>query len=190
MVITPLKGAVMAIAANIIIIVLELIGLYLSAKRGGWKILRFYTQLSNIFALLSSIIFLLAGEKAAWLRYTAVCLLTMTFLVSLFILVPMGAGFKKMMLTDSGLFHHTLCPILSFISYALWEPHSSVWFISVILTLIYGMIMLYLNWKEKVDGPYPFFRVRHQSVLATVLWYVALTGVIALISLAVGWIVK
>ncbi len=122
----------MAIAANIIIIVLEVIGLYLSAKRGGWKILQFYTQLSNIFALLSSILFLLVGEKAAWLRYTAVCLLTMTFLVSLFILVPMGAGFKKMMLTNSGLFHHTLCPILSFVSYALWEPHSSVWFLPVI----------------------------------------------------------
>ncbi len=178
----------MAIAANIIIIVLEVIGLYLSAKRGGWKILQFYTQLSNIFALLSSILFLLVGEKAAWLRYTAVCLLTMTFLVSLFILVPMGAGFKKMMLTNSGLFHHTLCPILSFVSYALWEPHSSVWFLPVILTFIYGMIMLYLNWVEKVDGPYPFFRVRHQSALATVLWYVALTGSITLISLAVIWL--
>lgn len=38
----------MAIAANIAIIILELIGLYLSAKRGRWKILQFYTQLSNI----------------------------------------------------------------------------------------------------------------------------------------------
>ncbi len=178
----------MAIAENIIIIVLEAVGLYLSAKRGGWRILQFYTQLSNIFALLSSILFLLVGEKAAWLRYTAVCLLTMTFLVSLFILVPMGAGFKKMMLTNSGLFHHTLCPILSFVSYALWEPHSSVWFLPVILTFIYDMIMLYLNWVEKVDGPYPFFRVRHQSALATVLWYVALTGTITLISLAVIWL--
>ena len=178
----------MAIAANIIIIMLEAIGLYLSAKRGGWKILQFYTQLSNIFALLSSILFLLAGEKAAWLRYTAVCLLTMTSLVSLFILVPMGAGFKKMMLTNSGLFHHTLCPILSFVSYALWEPHSSLWYLPVILTFIYGMIMLYMNWIEKVDGPYPFFRVRHQSTLATVLWYVALTCVITLISLTIIWI--
>ncbi len=61
----------MATATNIIIIVLEVIGLYLSAKRGGWKILRFYTQLSNIFALLSSVLFLLAGERVACLRYTA-----------------------------------------------------------------------------------------------------------------------
>ncbi len=50
------------------------------------------------------------------------------------------------------------------------------------------MIMLYLNWKEKIDGPYPFFRVRHQSSLATVLWFAALTGIITLISLAIIWL--
>ena len=50
--------------------------------------------------------------------------------------------------------------------------------------------MLYLNWKEKVDGPYPFFRIQHQSTLATVLRFAALTGVISLISLAVIWIAK
>ncbi len=178
----------MAIAANSIIIILEVIGLYLSIKRGRWKILQFYTQLSNIIALLSSVLFLLAGEKAAWLRYTGNCMLIMTFFVSLLILVPMGAGFKKMMLTDSGLFHHTLCPVLSVMSYVVWEPRASCWFIPIGLTFIYGMIMLYLNWKEIVDGPYPFFRVRHQSAPATVMWYLALTAVITLIAFAVVWI--
>ncbi len=178
----------MATVADIVIIVLEAIGLYLSAKRGGWKILQFYTQLSNIITLLSSVLFLLAGEKTAWLRYFSTCVLTMTFCVSLFILVPMGAGFKKMMLTNSGLFHHTLCPILSVTSYILWEPHAYVWYVPVVLTFIYGMIMLYLNWKDKVDGPYPFFKVKQQRSLATVLWMAALTGVITLIALAVIWI--
>ncbi len=178
----------MAIAANSIIIVLEVIGLSLSFKRSRWRMLRFYTQLSNIIALLSSLLFLFAAEKAAWLRYTAVCMLFMTFFVSLFILVPMGAGFKKMMVTNSGLFHHTLCPILSAVSYILWEPHATLWIIPVALTFIYGMIMLYLNWKEIIDGPYPFFRVRHQSALATVLWYMALIAAITLISFAVIWI--
>ena len=95
-----------------------------------------------------------------------------------------------MMLTNSGLYHHLLCPILSTASYVLWEAHSTVWFVPVILTFIYGMIMLYLNGKGKVDGPYPFFRVRQQSALATVLWMAALTGVITLIALAVMWIAK
>ena len=176
----------MAIAANIIVIILELIGLTLSAKRRGWQLLQFYTQLSNIVALLSSICFLLAGEKAAWLCFTGTCMLIMTFVVTLLILIPMGAGFKKMMLTGSGLYHHTLCPILSTVSYLLWEGHADVWYIPVILTFAYGMLMLYLNGKGKVDGPYPFFRVKQQNAFATVLWMAALTGIITLISLAVN----
>ena len=115
-------------------------------------------------------------------------MLIMTFLVTLLILVPMGAGFKRMMLTSSGLYHHALCPVLSTASYLLWEEHASVWFVPVILTFAYGMSMLYLNGKGKVDGPYPFFRVRQQSALETVLWMAVLTGLIALIALAVMWI--
>ena len=178
----------MAISANIIIIILELIGLSLSAKRRGWRIFVFYTQLSNMVSLLSSVCFLLAGEKAAWLRYVSTCMLTMTFVVTLLILVPMGAGFKKMMLTGSGLYHHTLCPILSVASYLLWERHAFSWLIPVVFTFLYGMVMLYLNGKGVVDGPYPFFRVRQQSAFATVVWMAALTGVITLIAFAVIWI--
>ena len=178
----------MAIAANTLIIILESIGLTLSARRRGWKLLQFYTQLSNIAALLSSVLFLLAGEQAAWLRYAGNCMLCMTFFVTLCILVPMGAGFQKMMLTGSGLFHHTLCPILSVASYLLWEAHASPWYLPVLLTFLYGMLMLYLNGKGKVDGPYPFFRVRRQSAAATAAWMAALTGLIALISLAIMYI--
>ncbi len=178
----------MAIAANIIIIALETIGLAISAKKRGRSIFTFYTQLSNMVALLSSVLFLLSGDKVAWLRFTGICMLIMTFAVTLFILVPMGAGFKTMMFTSSGLYHHTLCPILSAASYLLWEPHASTWFIPVVLTFIYGMMMLYLNWRGTVDGPYPFFKIKRQSGIATVLWMAALTAVITLIALAVTWI--
>ena len=175
----------MAIAANSILILLELTGLHLSARRRGWKLFQFYTQLSNIVALLSAVCFLILGEKAAWLRFTGTCVLLMTFFVTLCILIPMGVSFKEMMLTGSGVFHHTLCPILSTASYLLWEAHASVWYVPVLLTFVYGMLMLYLNGKGRADGPYPFFRVKQQSTLATVLWMAALTGLIALIALAV-----
>lgn len=178
----------MAVAANVIILVLESIGLAKSAKRRGWKIFSFYTQLSNIVALLSSVFFLLVGERAAWLRYVSTCVLAMTFVVTLFVLVPMGARFRSMMLKGSGLYHHTLCPVLSVASYFLWEPHTSVWFVPVVLTFTYGMVMLYLNGRGVADGPYPFFRVRHQSALATVAWMAVLTGVITIISFAVKWL--
>lgn len=178
----------MAVAANVIIVILELIGLSISAKRRGWGIFQFYTQLSNIVALVSSVCFLLAGEGAAWLRFTGNSLLIMTFLVTVFVLVPMGAGFKTMMLKSSGLFHHTLCPILSTASYLLFEPHARTWFVPVGFTFVYGMAMLYLNWKGVADGPYPFFRVRQQSAAATVLWMAALTGAITLIALGLAFL--
>lgn len=59
-----------------------------------------------------------------------------------------------------------------------------IW-LPVVLTFLYGMIMLYLNGKEIVDGPYPFFRVRSQSAAKTVLWMAVLTAVIAGISVLV-----
>ena len=45
--------------------------------------------------------------------------------------------------------------------------------------------MLYLNYIGKVDGPYPFFRVRNQSVRATILWVLILLVVVAAISAVV-----
>ncbi len=175
----------MAIIANIIVIILEILGLSITVKRHGVRLFAYYTQLSNIAALLSSVLFLLTGPRASLLRLVSSCMLVMTFLVTLFILVPMGAGFKDMLLSGSGLYHHTLCPIISVLSYILWEPHSYAWLVPVAVTFVYGMIMLYLNWKGAFEGPYPFFKVRELELQATVLWMALLTFVIAVISFAV-----
>ena len=177
----------MAAAANAIIVILELVGLSISAKRRGWGIFQFYTQLSNIIALASSVCFLLAGKGAAWLRFTGTSMLIMTFLVTVFVLAPTGAGSKTMLLESSGLFHPTLCPILSTVSYIVLVPHAGAWYVPVGFTFVYGMVMLYLNWKGRADGPYPFFRIRQQSAAATVLWMAALTGAIALIALGLAY---
>ena len=175
----------MAMAANILVIVLEILGLRISIADRHWKIFAFYTQISNIITLLSSAAFLAFGASAAWLRYLRTCMLTMTFLITLCVLVPMGGGFKTLMLSGNGLFHHTLCPIISVFSYILWEPHSNLWLLPVAVTTIYGLVMLFLNWKRVFDGPYPFFRVHNQSLTATVLWMLGLIAFICTISLAI-----
>ena len=174
----------MAIVLNCIIIVLEILGLRISIKR-KWALFAFYTQLSNMVTLVSSIAFLIMGPGAAGIRYLSTCMLTMTFLVTAFVLVPMGGGLKKLMFSGNGLYHHTLCPIISIGSYIFFETHSDIWLLPVVLTFIYGMIMLYLNYKKIYDGPYPFFRVYHQSRLVSVLWFLTLTVLITLLSLAV-----
>ena len=175
----------MAIAANILAIIFGLAGFRLSISR-GWAVFAFYTQISNLVALLSSVAFLIFGAPASWFRYLGACMLAMTFAVTLFVLVPMGGGFEKLMLSGVGLFHHTLCPLISIGSYVLFEPHAHPWAIPVVVTMTYGFTMLGLNAKGKYDGPYPFFRVNHQSKLATVLWTVALIVLISAISLAIS----
>lgn len=174
----------MQIISNIIIIILELIGL---RKRSGgfeWKMFVYYTQLSNAVALMASAIFLVtAGSVAAvYLRYLASVMLIMTAFVTACILVPMGGGLRKMLFSGSGLYHHTLCPILSVISYIFWEPHVTspyAWLLPSFVTLAYGIILMMMNWLRKVDGPYPFFRVHNQSRLATVAWTIVLFGAIS-----------
>lgn len=171
----------MAVICNIGIIILELIGASRRPGGIGWKMFAFYTMLSNAAALFASVLFLATGGSRAsvCLRYTASCMLLMTAFVSLCILVPMGAGFKRMMLSDNGLYHHTLCPLVSTVSYVLFEPHVKIWLLPALVTLVYGIVMEILNAAGKADGPYPFFRVRHQSRKATVLWTLALFAAIA-----------
>jgi hypothetical protein len=182
----------MCIAANCIVILLEAIGLSISISDRGLKILAYYTQISNIITLLSSI-FLLAlgsGDFTCGFRYLSSCMLTMTFLITLCVLVPMGGGFRKLMLSGNGLYHHTLCPIISVASYIFWEDHNSVIAAPVLITFVYGMTMICLNYLRKFDGPYPFFRVHKQSREATLMWIAVLVTIIKLIARAIELIAK
>jgi|LSQX01.3.fsa_nt_gb hypothetical protein len=177
----------MSFAINIAVIILEIIGLRISISERKWKIFAYYTQISNIITLVSSVFFVVSQSSVVTitLRYLSSCMLTMTFLITLFVLVPMGGGFRKLMLSGNGLYHHTLCPMLSVTSYIIWEQHSSLWILPTVLTFIYGIVMLIMNGKGLFDGPYPFFRVRNQSKLATVIWILVLIGIIAAISIGI-----
>jgi hypothetical protein len=177
----------MSFAINIAVIILEIIGLRISISERKWKIFAYYTQISNIITLVSSVFFVVSQSSVVTitLRYLSSCMLTTTFLITLFVLVPMGGGFRKLMLSGNGLYHHTLCPMLSVTSYIIWEQHSSLWILPTVLTFIYGIVMLIMNGKGLFDGPYPFFRVRNQSKLATVIWILVLIGIIAAISIGI-----
>lgn len=178
----------MIIAINTVVIVLEIIGLRISTSERHWTIFAYYTQISNIITLISSVTLIISGshEVSVTLRYLSSCMLTMTFLITLFVLVPMGGGFKRLMLSGNGLYHHTLCPVLSVSSYILLEQHASTWMLPAAITFVYGIIMLVMNAKDLFDGPYPFFRVHDQSKAATVIWMMILTSIIAVISIGIS----
>ena len=84
-----------AVIANICIIGLEIIGLSKSISGRGLKIFAFYTQVSNIITLISSILFLVTGGQTAPVRYLSTCMLVMTFLITLCVLYILGTARRE-----------------------------------------------------------------------------------------------
>ena len=173
------------IILNIILVILEVIAAYKRKPDISWQALAFYTVLSNIMAMISSLVLLITGFNgvSVLLRYLACCMMAMTFFVTTCILVPLGGDPNMLLFSGSGLYQHLLCPVLCVCSYIFFEHHSRLWAVPVVLTFAYGMLMLYLNHKNVVDGPYPFFRVHQQTAGKTVLWMTALLCLIAAVSL-------
>ena len=171
---------------NGILLLLETRGFYISFSARKLGNFVFYTQLSNMMCALSAGLYLLFGPGSAVtaVRYLATCALVMTFLVTIFVLIPMGGDPRDLLWEGNGVYHHVLCPVLCFISYVFFEQHAGPDMIvpSMLLTLLYGLIMLYLNYIRRVDGPYPFFRVHNQSVKASVIWVLVLLALIGVIS--------
>ena len=108
----------MARAANILIIILELLGFRVSIGERKWKIFAYYTQISNLITLVSSVVYVITGG-AAWLRYTSACMLTMTFVVTMFILVPFGGGFRRLFIAS--LFWKKLQTFLENVASPFWR---------------------------------------------------------------------
>lgn len=175
------------IALNIVIILFEIVGFIYSWFEYGWGMFRFFTQDSNLFALINSIILLVflctTNVLPKWfvkMRYVAVLLLATTFMVTLCILAPMQNAFVRMFTDGSKLYQHTICPILFFISFFALErtvpKEKKCIFCGIVPTLIYAVILVILNILGVVDGPYPFLRVQAQPVYMSFIWAVVIFG--------------
>ena len=176
---------------DIAIIAGETAGLVLSIqKHGFWKQFQYYTQWSNYILFIITVIHLICRirdhgkqekQMPAWVercRYYATCLTTVTFLVTVCILIPWYGHPEFFMLETNGLFHHLLCPVLAIVSLLFlrrMEKQESR--IAVIPTLLYGIVMYTLNYLRIVDGPYPFLKVHDQPWYMSVLWFLVLLGV-------------
>ena len=163
---------------HIVIALFELRGLVLAFPEGRWKIFVYYTQISNLLSLISSVMLAVFGDTAfiSCVRYLACCMLVFTFFVCTCVLTPMGGDPKYLFLEGHCFYHHLVCPVLSTLVYIFLERHAGFAMVpaAVGVTLFYGLLMVYLNAVNIVDGPYPFFRVHNQSKLATVLWMAVL----------------
>lgn len=177
----------MATIANIVILALEAYAFWsVNIPRHRWRLLRYYTEISNLLAAIASLLLVVFGQSAwvAALRYTSVCMLLLTASCTVCVLVPMGGDPKDLLWSPYGLCHHLLCPAACLVSYVALEQHAGApaFAIPVLVTVAYGIVLLWLNSRGIVHGPYPFLKVHEQSVLATVLWMVGLALAIAAFS--------
>jgi hypothetical protein len=194
-----------SLAATVVLIVLELIGLSLSAQTHGLGLFAFYTEDSNILSLVASIVYacllmrqIVSGRHvptwAAKLRYVSVCCLTLTFLVVAFVLAPLAGqnGYALMFLSGSMLYFHLLCPVLAVLSLLVVDPRGATDLGDARLVLVptglYAVVLVSLNLVGAVSGPYPFLRVYDQPVWASACWLVAIVGGAYLIALAIAWV--
>ncbi len=173
------------VLTNIAILVLEMIGLFYGIKNRGISLFLYYTQISNIFALVTTallLVYVIQGKYPAFLsalRYMSATTLAITFIVVLFVLGPMaaipgGPGFFSMYLGGSLPYHHFFCPILVFLSFVFLEPSPEFsrknCAIAVIPTVIYAIVLIILNLTRVTVGPYPFLRVYDQPVYVSLIF--------------------
>lgn len=195
---TNKRKLMLAIVVNFIIVLLEIIGAILSIKRHGVRAFQYYTEDSNYFALIISFIFVLCGiislttNKSLGgvihiLRFISTTCLTVTLIVVLLVLIPMFPEDSVFMLFgNSNLYQHTLCPILSVLSFVFLENEIRLSkrsiFISLIPTIVYGVICISLNICRVMEGPYPFFYVYEFPWYFSTIFLLSIFGGAILIS--------
>lgn len=171
-----------ALIFNILIVILEIIALIETIRQFGRLQIEYYTIDSNLFALATSILFIIFHKKDyEWLKdlkYITTCCLAVTFLVVVFILTPaLEFRYDIYMFSGTMLYQHTLCPILAVLSYLLFENRSKKTYLCISFTIIYAIILVILNLADKVVGPYFFLMVKKQPVINTIFWFIIILAI-------------
>ena len=170
---------------DIAIIAGEIVGFVFSTwKHGWWRQFIYYTQWSNLLLLIVTVIhlyFLLRERRKtvpAWVDrcwYYATCLTTVTFLVTVCILIPWYGHPEFFLLQSNCLFQHLLCPIFAVVSLPfLRQMEKKDCKLAVTPTLLYGIVFYSLDLAGILTAPYPFMKVHEQPWYMSILWFLVL----------------
>ena len=182
---------------NIILVIMELIGILHSSIVLQRFALEYYTEDSNLFALIVTIIYLFflfekkkIPKMLSILRLASLIGLSVTFLVVLFVLVPMSNFNFGFMFGGANFFLHLACPLLLFYLYVFIDKKIKLnkkdIFMAIVPTLIYSAIIIALNIFKLIEGPYPFLMVYKQPVFMSIFWCVSIIGGAYLLALALN----
>ncbi len=167
-------------ALNILLIIFEIIALIQCWIAFGGFDFRYYTIDSNIFVMISAILYLLTRKKVPkavqLAKYSSTLSVLITFLVVIFVLYPMyNFNFQLLFLDGPNLIMHVICPLMAIIAFIFFEENDlDNSFLnnvrSLYFTIVYAIILISLNILNVVVGPYPFLEVNNQPVFMSVLW--------------------
>ncbi len=180
------KNNKLALLCNGLTIVLSCIGIYLSIQEKD--IFLYFTNDSNILLLISSIVYVLSllikkdvPYISLVLRYMATACLTLTFVTVFYLAYVMDGSYVDNLLfyltNDSFLFFHLLNPIISLVSFTLFEGDrrlnkKKTIYLAILPTVVYAIVLIILNVSGAVAGPYPFLMVKSNAPLISVISFV------------------
>ena len=192
---------------NLILCILELIGMIVALVNNGLPIMVYFTQESNLLCMIASGIYAWYAlvkkpeSMPKWVslfKYITTCLLMVTFIVVIFVFVPMCIPDVGMMINivfvGASFFHHFVCPILAFIIYVFIEhdmvPGRREVLFAAAPVLVYAIVTGLLNVLRVMEGPYPFLLVHKQPVAISVMWFIVIVGGGYLLALLLRYIKK
>lgn len=176
------KNNKLALGSNILLIVLASLGLYFSIIDKNAFL--YYSDNAGMFALSSSIIYVIViltkkepNFLSLALRYVSTTCLVLTLVGTFYVATTTGENYLDSFIKGSHLFNNLLCPIVSFVSFTLFEgdrrlnKKKTIWY-ALIPTVIYGIIMLVCNVTNTFTGPYSFMMINDNPVYLTVIVFI------------------
>lgn len=175
-----------SIICNSLIVLFEIIALFMTINYHGRFPVEYYTEDSNIFAMITSLLYViyLIRKKdipmyLKLLKYMSTISLTLTFLVVIFVLAPMyNFNYYGLLFKDSLIFVHLICPLLAIITFKKYDDINGLTYkdniLALTFTIIYAVILVVLNILKVIKGPYPFLYVYEQSLVVSILWLITI----------------
>ena len=176
------KNNKLALGSNILLIVLASLGLYFSIVDKNAFL--YYSDNAGMFALSSSIIYVIViltkkepNFLSLALRYVSTTCLVLTLVGTFYVATTTGENYLDSFIKGSHLFNNLLCPIVSFVSFTIFEgdrrlnKKKTIWY-ALIPTVIYGIIMLVCNVTNTFTGPYSFMMINDNPVYLTVIVFI------------------
>ena len=176
------KNNKLALGSNILLIVLAGLGLYFSIVDKNAFL--YYSDNAGMFALSSSIIYVIVvltkkepNFLSLALRYVSTTCLVLTLVGTFYVATTTGENYLDSFIKGSHLFNNLLCPIVSFVSFTIFEgdrrlnKKKTIWY-ALIPTVIYGIIMLVCNVSNTFTGPYSFMMINDNPVYVTVVVFI------------------